>query len=308
MPTAPDTQQQYQKALDQLVEKVQQDPYILAAILLGSLSYDVVWEKSDIDITLVTQEVKQAQTAFSLVECGINIHAIVVPRSQFKKMMAGAVQSSFMHSILSKGKLLFTRDETIGELFETRDHLGARDQEIQLLRASTWVLPALTKAEKWFYAKQDVNYSFLWIMKTVEGLATIEVLQQGEVTSREVIQQALRHNPQFFHAIYTDLIQCKKTPKVIKAALDLINSYMQERTMLLFMPLLDYLAESHGVRSATELNHYFNNQMNISGVDMACEWLADQDVIQKVSAPVRLTEKSRVDVEEAAYYYAGDDF
>ncbi|MBV9865480.1 MAG: hypothetical protein JO316_09035 [Abitibacteriaceae bacterium] len=308
MPAVRDVQQQYEKALELLVEKVQQDPYILAAILLGSLSYDVVWEKSDIDITLVTQEVKQAQTAFSLVECGINIHAIVVPRSQFKKMMAGSVQSSFMHSLMSKGKLLFTRDETIGELFETRDHLGARDQEIQLLRASTWVLPSLTKAEKWFHAKQDVNYSFLWIMKTIEGLATIEVLQHGEVTSREVIQQALRHNPQFFTAIYSDLINGKKTPRVINAALDLINNYLQARTALLFKPLLDYLAESHGIRSATELNHYFTNQMNISGVDLACEWLADQDVIQKVSAPVRLTNKSRVDVEEAAYYYAGESF
>jgi uncharacterized protein len=37
---------------------VQRDPYIVAAILLGSLSYDVVWEKSDIDMLFVTEEFK----------------------------------------------------------------------------------------------------------------------------------------------------------------------------------------------------------------------------------------------------------
>ena len=36
------------------------------------------------------------------------------------------------------------------------------------------------------------------------------------------------------------------------------------------------------------------------------EWLADKGVIQKVSAPARLHEKSRVVVDEAAYYYDGD--
>jgi uncharacterized protein len=49
---------QYEDAVAQLVEKVQRDPYIVAAILLGSLSYDVVWEKSDIDMLFVTEEFK----------------------------------------------------------------------------------------------------------------------------------------------------------------------------------------------------------------------------------------------------------
>jgi hypothetical protein len=47
--------------------------------------------------------------------------------------------------------------------------------------------------------------------------------------------------------------------------------------------------------------------MGINGLDSAYEWLADQEIIQKLSTPVRLTEKSRVDVEEAAYYYEGDE-
>jgi hypothetical protein len=33
------------------------------------------------------------------------------------------------------------------------------------------------------------------------------------------------------------------------------------------------------------------------------EWLADHDIIEKLSSPVRLTRKSRVTVEEPAYYY-----
>jgi hypothetical protein len=307
MATTTAIQQQYEQALDSLVEKVQRDHWIIAAILLGSLSYDVVWEKSDIDLLLVREEGKQKSGGYSLVEGGINVHAIMTTRSEFRKMMEGSLQSSFMHSaVILKGRLLFTHDETIRRFFENRDRLGARDREIQLLRAGAGVLPALVKAEKWFHVKHDLDYSFLWIMRCLDGLATIEVLTQGEITGREVIQQALPHNPEFFRAVYTDLIHGEKTPEVIGAALERIHRYMRERVGDIFRPILDYLAEAQGVRSATELNHYFSNQMNLQGVDGACEWLADEEIIQKLSSPLRLTEKSRVDVQEAAYYYGGE--
>ena len=91
------------------------------------------------------------------------------------------------------------------------------------------MLPALVKAEKWFHVKQDLDYSFLWIMRCLDGLAAIEVLTQGEITGREVIQQALPYNPEFFRAVYTDLIHGKKTPEVIQAALQRIHGYMRER-------------------------------------------------------------------------------
>ena len=48
------TRQQFNQALDALVEQVKEDHSILAAVLCGSLSHDTVWAKSDIDLVLVT--------------------------------------------------------------------------------------------------------------------------------------------------------------------------------------------------------------------------------------------------------------
>ena len=47
MPTKPATaRQRFESALDQLIEEVQQDRHILAAVLCGSLSHDEVYDKS----------------------------------------------------------------------------------------------------------------------------------------------------------------------------------------------------------------------------------------------------------------------
>ena len=44
----------------------------------------------------------------------------------------------------------------------------------------------------------------------------------------------------------------------------------------------------------------------MEGADFACEWLVEKGLLQKMSAPLRLTEKSRVEMQEAAYYYDDD--
>ena len=130
---------------------------------------------------LVTQEGKLKSETFTLVEDDITIHAYLQTRSGFKREMEGALDSSFLHSLLMKGRLLFTRDETIPELFARREQVGARDREIQLLRAGIAVLPALSKAEKWYHVRQDMDYCFFWIMKMLDDLARIETILNNEV-------------------------------------------------------------------------------------------------------------------------------
>lgn len=296
----------YERALNTLVDKLKQDPYVLGAILCGSLSHDVVWEKSDIDLLVITQEVKHRAEGYTLIEDGVIIHAFLKTRSAFRHMLEGSLRSSFMHSLLVKGRLLFTRDDTLTELFEQRHYFGARDREIQLLLHGATVLPTLLKAEKWLYVKKDCNYCLVWLLATVTSLAKIEAVFHSEITGREVIHQALRLNPTFFEFIYTDLLQGDPTPERLTEALQAIHRYLTEKIPILYKPLLNYLQEAGTVRSTTEIDHYFAKQMGIEFIDMACEWLADENVIQKVSTPLRLTEKSRVDVQEAAYYYDGE--
>jgi hypothetical protein len=143
----------------------------------------------------------------------------------------------------------------------------------------------------------------LWIMYTIEHLATIEVLLHGELTSREVIPQALKLNPALFNPLYGELIHGEKDENRIQAALELIEHYIDGNMRLLFGPVLDYLAQAGGVRTTSELDSYFRKQVQEASLGNIYEWLADKGVIQKVPAPLRLTPRSQVVVDEAAYYY-----
>jgi uncharacterized protein len=294
--------QAHEEALQAFVAKAERDSTVVAVILFGSLAYDDVWEKSDIDIMVITDEEKAASKGYSLLEGDVNIHAEVRRRSEFKKVEA-ELGGGWMQSILIRSTLLFSRDDSIRAYYDNVQHLGRRDRDLQLLRAATWVLPSLTKAEKWLAVKGDVEYSFLWIMNTINGLATIEVLLHDEVPGREVMAQALRRNQSFFRAVYSDFIQQPKDAARVQAVLDLINGYLDRHLYTVFRPILDYLHEAGGVRTASELNEHFAQQAQIKFLSPAYEWLADKGVIRHVPSPLQLTVKSKVKVNEAAYEY-----
>src|ERR1051326_7512987 len=74
----------------------------------------------------------------------------------------------------------------------------------------------------------------------------------------------------------------------------------------LFAPILDHLRDVAEARSSRELEHHFSRHLNVTGVTTACEYLADRQMIGKVSAPVRLTKKSNIEVQELAFFYLTD--
>jgi len=305
-PTA-SIQKRFTEALDALVEQVKEDRSILAAILCGSLSYDVVWAKSDIDLVLVTIDDKKVERSDRALNAGgVNVHAFLMPRAEFRKTVEGAVRNSFMHSLLAKGRLLYTHDETIADLCARLREIGERDTQVQLLRAAAGALLPIHKARKWFLTRGDLDYTALWILYAATPLARIEVLGARLLADREVIPQAMKLNPALFQTIYAGMLNGKKTRKSVQAALDAIDAYLARRAAALFRPLLDHLREVGEARSATEIEAHFKRNFDVEGVTTACEYLADQGLIGKVSTSVQLTRRSNVTVEELAFVHIGE--
>jgi hypothetical protein len=300
----PSIRQIFTDALDALLRDVKRDRSVLAAILCGSLSHDIVWEKSDIDLVLVTVDDKAVPASnIALYADGVDIHALLVPRAEFRKGIEGSLRNSFLHSFLAKGRLLYTHDPTIEDLCVSLHDLGRRDQRLQLLRAGTSALSPIYKARKWFCTRGDLDYTALWILYAATPLARIEVIGRGLLADREVIPQATALNPRFFGTIYADLLNAPKTRDSVRAALEAVDVYLADRAPSLFAPVLDHLREVGEARSCTEIEAHFERTLGITGAVLACEYLADERLLTRASTPVRLTKKSSVDVQELAFVY-----
>jgi polymorphic toxin system nucleotidyltransferase-like protein len=296
-------QQHFTQALDTLVSEVKQDRSILAAILCGSLSHDTVWAKSDIDLVLITVDDRKVESAdLSLFADGVNIHALLMPRMEFRTVVEGSTRNSFFHSFLTKGRLLYTHDPTIADLCATLDGMGTRDTQVQLLQAATSALPSIYKARKWFITRGDLDYTALWILYAATSLARVEIIGRRLLADREVLPQAMALNPQFFKTIYVDLLNVRKTPESVRNALDAVEAYVAERAPALFGSVIEYLREAGEARSCSEIEAHFKRNFDVACVTTACEYLADQGLIGKASTPARLTKRSNVEVQELAFF------
>lgn len=300
-----ETRQRFEAALDTLIEDVQRDEHILAAILCGSLAYDDVWDKSDIDLALICTDDKKTRThGVVLTADEVNIHTTVHPRTEFRRDLEASVRNTFEHSLYAKGRLIFSRDPSIDALFASLHEIGTRDRQMQAMGSVQHALATLYKARKWHAIKDDPNYTALWILNTARALAEVVVGLAGEIVDREALLLARRLEPALFALIYTDLLERAVTREALSAALDAIDGYLEPRAEMLFEPLLEYLRGAGGEpRSSTEISHFFSRNYGTEHVVLACEWLADIGLIEKASAPVKLTTRSQSEVDELAFFH-----
>jgi predicted nucleotidyltransferase len=298
------TPERHQAALDRLVAKLKEDRHVLAAILFGSLVRGEAWEKSDIDLVAVLRDgVERERHGYWLLENGVSIWLETVPRSQLKQQFERALPGTIRHAMHSQARLLFSHDESIATWLQRTERIGGRDQAYQLLQDGLGLPYLLEKAEKWLHVKRDADYCFVWLLHAVGSLARIEVTLHGEAPRREVLDRALAYNPAFFEVAYTGFINGPKDEPALQGQLARIQAYLLERTGRIFAPLLDYLAEAGDPRTLSAINAHFATKLPHAELFLACDWLAEQGILEKMAAPLRLTRKSQVTVEEVAFYY-----
>jgi predicted nucleotidyltransferase len=295
--------QAFTAALDALVADIRQDSSILAAILCGSLAHDTVWARSDIDLVLVTiDDHKVPAGDIPLYADGVNVHALLMPRAQFRRMAEGALHGSFMNSFLAKGRLLYTKDPTIERLLASLRTRGRRDTAILMLQVAIGLLPPLYKARKWLITRGDVAYTAYWTLIAANSVARMEVIAAGQLPDREVIPQAEHLNPTLMHTIYGDLLRKGTDRETVETALTTIEGYIESRAKDVFAPVLDYLREHGDVRSSRDIEDHFKKTCNVDGCTTACEYLADIGLIDKASTAVLLTRRSNVSLQELAFF------
>src|SRR5438445_12493651 len=147
----------FEAALNQLIERIAEDRYVLAAVLVGSLSAETVWHRESLELWIIEADGVSRRLPSDgndervyriLVENNINIHAEVIPRSRFKKMVEGASRTAFSCNFFAQRRMVYSKDPSIESWFKKANSLATKDQERELLTFTTWIIHAQRHARK----------------------------------------------------------------------------------------------------------------------------------------------------------------
>jgi hypothetical protein len=302
----------YEAALAQFVERVMEDRYVLAVVQVGSLRLETIWARHALSLWVieadgVTRRIPSDGTderVFRiLVENGVNVHAEVIPRSRFKKMVEGASRTAFSHNFFAERRIVASKDASIDGWFKKANRMATKDQERELLAFSTWTIHAVLHARKRLEIKGDLALASQDTLGAAHSVAHTEIIRRGEVWEDEVIYRAIEGAPNLFKTIYLDVLAKPKSRKTLTAALDAIDAYLDEHYVKHLQPLLDYLKKQNRVVPLSEIgDHFAFSQVHPGHLEAACEWLEHKGLLEKVSAPFKLTKRSLERVEEPAYF------
>lgn len=301
----------FQAALDRFVERISADRSILAVVLVGSLSEETIWRRYALDVWIieadgVTRRLRsdgEDERIFRiLVEDGINIHAEVIPRTRFKRMVEGSSRTTFSCNFFAERRLVYSIDPSIEGWFETANTIAVKDQEKELLSFTTWTIYAHRAAKLRLDIKDDLELAQQQAIEAAHSVAHTEIIRRGQVVESDVIYRAIDGAPELFKTIYLDVLAKPRDRKVLESALGAIDAYLDEHYEQHLKPLLAFLEKENRVVPLSEIgDHFAFSQLHPWHLAAACEWLHRKGRLEKLSAPFKLTKRSRDSTEEPAY-------
>lgn len=290
----------YEKAIDQFIDKIKDDINVIAVIVSGSVAYDVIWEKSDVDMTVIVRDQQLKSDSMSIDEDGITFNVYLLPRSRFKRGMERAIGGSFVQSYLSNGKMIYSTEESLYEYFEDIKQIGEDDIAITALHLAGELISTMHKAQKWMIARKDMMYAQYFLLKAADTIAHMELCIRGIPTSRSAIQKALNLNPEIMKVFYQDPMEHLLTEAELMNGLKQLDHYIEDKMSLFKKPVLEYLSDQE-IKTTTMIAKRFGTESH--RIIDVLDYLVEKGVMEKVSQLIKLTPKSRLSIEEIGFLY-----
>jgi len=292
--------ERYLAAVDSFVQKVKGDPSVVAVIVCGSLAYDTIWEKSDIDMTVVIRDQIVKDSSYSVVEDGIVINVDLATRSDFLRQAGRSLGGSFFHSLFAKGMVTYSTDPSFIDTFEAAKFIGDDDIALSVFYAAGELVSVIEKAEKRYRVKRDLPGAQYFILTSAEIIARIELCIAGEPYSRRAIERVLELHPEVITPFYTDSMSGLLDETQIAERIEALKAYLSALVEVFEKPVLEFMADGE-IKTVTVIAKHFQTESHF--IVHLFEYLADHGVVERAGRTIRPTPRGKPAVEEIGYLY-----
>ena len=284
----------YKAALERFINSVKNDITVLAVIVWGSLAYDQVWEKSDVDIVVLVRDQKIETSEYCIDVNGIifNVHIQIL-----QKFMRSMERSKF-DTAFARAKVAYTTDETITEFLTENQKMGADDIRRSFFSMACDLIGSMEKIEKWIKVKKNLPYAQHTLIKTSGQLAFMELVRRGIKANREAVVELLELDPDFIAPFYLRPMQGEMTEAELYIALDKMHDYLVTHLDFLIETAKEAMVEGE-MRTATMLSRFYG--ISTHGIYHIFDFLTEQGIVIKVTNPIRITPKGRQVAEEVSF-------
>jgi len=290
----------YDEALSSFIGKLEDDPNIVAVLLQGSLAYDKVWQKSDMDVTVVVRDQAIATKTYCVYEDDIPINVWIATRTEFRRMLEKSRGGGITHSMFARGRLVYSTDDSLYALLEDAQRIGEGDVELMFFEYACWLIGDMEKIEKWLVVRDDVRYAQAYVLRAADVLADMYLILKGIAPNRESVLKVMDMDPDFIAPYYARPLSGAMSREDVISALHGMRAFLTEHSELLINCALRHMEDGEE-KTVTMLTKFF--EIDSHGIYHVFDFLCELGEMDKVSQTIRITPKGRKQVEEVAFVY-----
>ncbi|QBD85568.1 nucleotidyltransferase domain-containing protein [Clostridium tetani] len=291
---------QYQDVFNRLVNKLKNKDEILAVMVFGSMVTGDLWDESDIDLFVITNENMRGIRNIYIEEDNISVHVKLMNKNTFVTLVKKNLKGGYVHRIFTSCKLVFSKDNDITNLYDRGRYYPDIDRERWNMVYLSNSLKSIGVCKK--YLVNDGTYTaYISIVKAIEEFSKLYVNLSGYMISKDAITMAVSLNNDFKKQVdelfFTRGEVLSNIKNIIKFMEENININIKKITAI----LLEYMREKDEFLSAEDImqDPLFEN-FDISLEDIL-EKLHESEIIKRETRDYK-TEEGKTLFKENVYY------
>ena len=273
------TVEELQNAFQSIVKTLKRNSRVLAIFTFGSIVSGDVWEESDIDLFVVYKnEFNEIRDVYSKV-LEIPVHTKLLCKDRFIELYNNDGKRGFVRNLLSKSKLIFSRDDDISEAYNKARYSNDIHVERWNLVYLGLILKDMKVCKK-YLQNRGLNTSYEVLIRILDSFSKLYININGYSGTRDSVAMASNLNSDI-KILVQEVFAGEITSKTIEKTISYIDNYIGENIIVSSKLVLEYMQKRGEYVSSFEmLNEDTFKEFNISIEDIL-EELYKKGLIQK---------------------------
>jgi len=295
----------YQDVLASFVEEIKQDHHVICILHdAENLNKEFITEESVMLISIIVKDDTYEQFYYTCIHEEITFEIVVWGRLQIIQDLSQQVRFGGLmrYSGFAKHEVLFSRDDQFVKQFNDVRQMSAQTFSAYLLEETAHVLAHMANIRKHLTLNQDTTYCQYLFLTISERLAKIEHLLRRLPIPDDVVVATSVFNPELMDDFNTKAMKESWSMDTCNQALQRLETYLIGHIDTLMKPIRQ-LFRKYKKDILTGADLYLNFEIPGWALLPLLQFLCDKGDLTLVTVPVKLTKKSKVELEDIAIFY-----
>jgi predicted nucleotidyltransferase len=243
---------QYQKAFNDILEKLKSNDHVLAVMVFGSMVTGDLWEESDIDIFVIMGKAPFQIKNIYTEENGIEIHIKLMSKEKFLQLHESDLRGGFIHRIFASSRLVFSKDLEVTTKYNNGRYYPDVDKERWNLVYLGNVIKNIGLCKK-YIANDSIYTAYSLCVRCIEEYAKLYVNSSGYMISKDAMSMAMDMSDDFKDCVEKLFFKSEHSGESLQGTVSFIQNSVNKNLKSYISLLLNFMKDRDGFLSAEDI-------------------------------------------------------